>query len=875
MPRSPEDFANELQSHLDLETDRLIAEGLRPDEARRAARRTLGNLGQIRETRYRATRSVWLEHLRRDLGYSVRGLIARPAFTLTAVLTLGLGLGLNSALFSMMHGLLFRPLALPEAGRVVDVYQNQIAGGGRMTTGPWAWVSYPEYLRYREGGSDLLSLAAHRTEQTLLAGEPPIEIGAAAVSCNYFATLVMPMERGRALGPADCRAAGGEPVAVLGHRLWQTRFGADPAMIGKSVVVRGRLLTVVGIAPSGFHGLGLTKADLWVPVTMYPVLWPDRGGAGLLDRDNASWLAMVGRLRPGITRAQAQAALAVVGDRRVASDTGKRVQLIVAPGTMFSEPARRQATSVWFGALLGTSGFIILLVCTNLINLLLARGLARRREIAVRLTLGASRATVIRQLMIEALLVALGGGVVGGALMLWVPSRLAALGGPSLSGVTFAPSLMVLGYGLGLMVVAAIGFGLLPALGSTRLDLAAGLREGDARSGTFAARRTRHALVAVQVAGSAVFVALAAASLGSLRDSLATNPGFSVDQVATVSLSTQELGYDDVRTEAIHTRLLETLRGRGDVATVALTAYPPFSGRMTSDVFSRDQRRTAWATFHRVSPDFFATLNIPIERGRVFSEAELARATDAEPVVVSAALAKAFWPDQDPIGRELAEGYPDGDVGAGFLVVGVARDIRSVSLGESDQPSIYRGMPRSQSNGATVLVATRGGPASVLRDVPSLVRQIDPGLLVESSPLADRVADAVARIQLASRVTLALGGLALILALVGIVGVVTHGVTQRRREFGVRIALGATAGQILQSAARWGATAVAIGIAAGLALVLAASRLLAAMLQGFRPVGLADALVMVAVVGAAAVVALILPAWRATKLDVAKTLRVD
>jgi len=872
--RSQRDFNAEIESHLELEAERLAAGGMAPDAARAAARRAFGNVGQAEEAFFDRSHLGWLEDLIRDLRQSARNLAARPAFALTAVLTLALGIGLNTGVFSLIYAVAMRPLPVREPERVVMVFQDVRQGGGRMTMGPWTEVSYPEYQRYRDRSQSFEGIAVYRGMDLVLTANPPQPIQGSLVSCNYFSTLSVRFGLGRGFGSEGCARPSDAPVTVLSDQLWRTRFGADPAIVGRTLTVNGVAVLVVGVAEAGFKGIDWVPADLWLPVTMQPAVGHE--GPALLVREKASWLTMVGRLKRGTSREVAQAELSVVGQTAAAGDSGKLVRVSVTRGALFTEPGMRRQADTAAAGILGLSALVILLACTNLVNLLLARALAKRREIGIRLSLGASRLRVVRQLMIESILLALAGGGLGLVIVYRLPGVLAAaVPNGEFIQTDFSPDLPVFGYAIAISAVAAVLFGLLPALQATRLDISSSIKLADPLLGRTGTHRLRTFVVGAQVAGSALLVAMAGLFLHALDRANGVDLGYRTAGVIAIRLGTEQLGYDATRSREVYDRLGERLRAVPGVESVALASGLPLLGRNTSDVQSADENRPAWAAFNQVSPEYFATLGIRIVEGRVFRAEESGLAGD-QPAVISETAARTLWPGADPLGRRIRMGNVDNKSATYFVVTGVAADAHNVSIGQPDQPFIYRAANPANPSGSLMVVATEPrSVAGLLGAVAAVVREIDPAVPVQVSRLEDRQAEALAPARMAARFATALGGLATLLAIVGIYGIVSYGVTQRAREFGVRIALGATNRQIVRLALGQGLVVVTVGLLVGFGLSLAAARVVRGLLYGLGgldPVALVATLFVVAATASAA---MLVPARRATTINPIDSLRSD
>jgi predicted permease len=654
--------------------------------------------------------------------------------------------------------------------------------------------------------------------------------------------------------------------------VWRNLFGASPAILGTSIRLRGALLTVVGVAEPNFSGLSWGRDDVWIPMTVQPLVFADGRGDQLAE-ERLGWLWMVGRLRPGVDRERAQTELAVVGQHASAGDPGRITTVSVTKGSLFSQPAMRARAIQLSVALLAVSGVVILLVCINLLGLLSARSLTRRREVAVRLALGATRRALVGQFMLESVALGLLGGTVG-LFVASVVSRLAVsadqTGALAQASLSIGPR--VIAYVLPLSVLCSFLFGLLPALQATRIDLAPSLRSADQTAGHSASQRFRRAVVTVEVAGCYLLLALAALFLRAVAEDNATDIGIRTDDVVTVRLKLDELGMDSIRASAAYERLVGRLQRVPGVEGVALTDRLPFDFVSTADVESIDGKAKTWAIRQRVSPDYFRVLDVPLLAGRPFRE-EDQRSGGDRPVVVSQQMAQTLWPDASPIGKRFRLQNVDRN-DRPYFVVGVAKNGRSVAVREGDPPILYEPVGRTGALESTLLVrASPAGAKAILTLVPSLVREIDPTIPVSAGWLRDRVAAAFSGTRLVAYVAGGLGLLAVLLAAIGIYGVVNYSAVQRTSEFGVRMALGASPGQILWMAARQGLTAVGMGLVVGIGLAAMGATVMRSLVDGVNtidPLVLGAMSVVVIALGGVAIVA---PIGRMLRKDPTRALR--
>lgn len=880
--RSRTDLEEEIRSHLEHEADALVEEGMTRPEARAAAHARFGDIHRALPRRGERGGAGWLPGLSRDVGLAVRTLRRTPAFTVVAILTLTLGIGMNSAIFTFLYSMTMRGLPLPRADRLVTVHQlfdgmppghfpeaSMVLGEGeRRVRGTSDMVSWEEYLAYRDRSPSLAGLAGFAMLPATLAGESAERVAVAVATCDYFRVLRAPLALGRGLDGGDCVAPGESPVAVLAHGLWQSRFGGDPGIVGRTIRLNRTSFTVVGVAGRGFGGTTLEAPDLWVPVTMEPSLAPDR-----LEDADLSWLALVGRLRRGATREQAAAGLTAIGRSRDASRPGRRTTVLVRDAMLLGGPSEASRVLAFRVAAFALAGLILLIACLNVASLMLARAPGRQRDVRIRRALGAARHRVVGQLLVESVLLALVGGLAGLGLAVWLPRVFGSLLLPTGAPVPLTPDLGVVAYALGVSFLAAVAFGLAPALETSRVDLASALRGDAAGAGRGpGAPRLRQAVVAAQVAGSLVLLVVAGLFGRSIALARGADPGYRVDHVYGFRPDLDRQGYSGEEVAAFYEDWESRVAGMPGVEAVALTSFLPLQGQ-SSAVFMRDPDATETdfsdgQVFHvYVSAEYFATLGIPILRGSGLPGTPPAP-DEPLPAVIGQTMARRLWPDRDPLGQVFAA-----PTGRARRVVGIARDALHGGPGTEDRRFFYSAIPRGMNVG-TLVVRTGEDPgavASVLR----AAHQLDPEVLVTATSLRDLFRERLRPARLAALAAGGLGLLALLLAVVGIYGAVAHGVSQRSREFGVRFALGASRRDIRLLVLRRGVVPVGSGVASGLVLAAAVAGALRGRLYGLAPL---DPVVFVGTacaLAAAALAAMLRPARRAASLDPARTLREE
>ncbi|MGE0815382.1 MAG: ADOP family duplicated permease [Vicinamibacterales bacterium] len=830
------------------------------DAAERAIHRERGPLGRA---------------LAEDARHAWRALVARPAFSAAAVAMLALGLGANATVFSWVNAVLLDPLpGTTEPGRLVQL--SYLYRGDPLTS-----FSVPDYRDVRDGARQLQGVAGRDDLAVGVVIDRDAERAwAEVVTANYFDVLGVPMALGRAFMPADDRD-GTLPTAVLGHRYWTTRFGADPDVIGREIRVNAQAVTIVGVAAPGFQGgeSGLAY-DLWLPLGAHPIVAP---GPSRLELRGSRWLTLIGRLAPGATPETVRAELdrTIDGMRRAFAGQGRYMDHRGAVFALASSP--NGAVSILRPVLLvlmAVALVVLLVTCANLAGLLLARSSQRQREMAVRLSMGASRGRLVRQLLLEGAMLSALGAIGALAALRWTAGLLVGMAPPS--ELPIALSVPVDARVLAVTAACAFGtvllFALAPAVQAAPHDVAGTLRDAGAAGRLFGRHRWRRALVAAQVALSMALLVGAGLSLRSLQAASRMTPGFRAEGLVVGWLDLFSAGYDEAEGRAFYARLLDGVRALPGVTGATLGRRVPlgFTGPASSDFTVDGAPATDGANVaavYHVGPDYATTLGARVLAGRDLSGTDTAGRPAA--VLVNETMARTYWKDRSPVGGRVMFGQPRTDRPPAWMtVVGVVADIKQRSLTERPRPTLYVPVLQQYASGMVLHVRTSGDPDRLAGDLQRVVRGLDPRVpFFNVGRLDDHAAAATFTQRLAGDVLSALGGLAVLLAGIGAYGLLAFLVGLRRREIGIRLAVGATRRQVVGLVAGAGARVVGAGLAAGLLLSVAVGVGLRGLLIGVTasdPVTYAGVVAVLALVAGGACV---VPARRAAALDPALTLR--
>jgi putative ABC transport system permease protein len=807
-----------------------------------------------------------MNSLLQDLRYGVRMLLKKPGFTLTVVLTLALGIGANTAIFSVVYALLLRPLPYAESERLVRLSE-------KMRDGRRSTVSYPNFEDWRISAQSFGAMSAVRSESFNLTGvDKPLQLRGRMVNWNFFQLLGVRPQIGRLFIEEDDRY-GAARTALLDNGMWKERFGGDPGVLGRAIVLDGESYTVIGVLQPGFEYF--RQDDVYVPIGLSL-----RPQSGMTDRGTSlGGMHVVARLKPGISLEQANSEMAMLGTQLArgypATNSGKSAMAERLQDVM-SENVRR---SLW--VLLGAVGFILLIACVNVANLLLVRAADRQKEIALRLALGARRGRIVRQLLSESLLVALLGGAVGLLFGGWMLDGLLALAPqniPQLGRVGLDSS--VLFFTLGVAALTGGLCGLLPALYASRTDLHTALKEGGRSTSGSSREGIRRALLVAEVSLALVLLAGAGLLVRSMFNLLHVDPGFNAGNLLTMRLNLRGEGYSDLqRRRVFYEECLERVTALPGVRAAALTLSLPIDGSYWNALFiAADKPAPAPADLHvgaliPVSANYFETMGIRLLNGRRFTTADTA---DSAPVtVINEMLARRMWPGENPIGKRLRHGRPENQT-PWREVVGVVADVKLNGV-EPDAPmEMYLPLAQEPQRSLALAVRTPGDPLAAVTAVERAIHSLDKDLPVFSIRLMDQLlGNSLAQRWLTLVLLASFALLALLLASIGIYGVIAYSVRQRTHEIGVRIALGAQAGDVLQLVLKHGMKLALLGMAIGLVSAVVLTRWMTTLLFDVKPIDPLTFAAITVLLMLTALLACWIPARRATKVDPMVALRSE
>jgi predicted permease len=879
---------DEFLFHLEMETQKNVRAGMTPAEAQRRAAIAFGGSDTHREAMRDGRGGRWLEDLWSDARYAVRTLRRSPGFALAAAITLGIGIGANGIVFAMVNGLVLRPVPAAHPEQLVAMYSLDERGG---TTHE---IAYLDYLDYRDQSGIFNGLAGQTgIPLNLVADRTADMVWGEMVTEDYFSVLAMRPALGQFFTLAEAKL-GADPYVVISYESWQKRFAGDAAVVGRTIRVNGSPFIIRGVAPNGFKGMrkfGFIP-EMWVPLSMHDVLVP--GSVHLLEGRGDGWMIVFGRMRAGATRERTQLETTRFSQQLARSypATNKSLgTLVIEGGAGFDNPSFLPPQLLVLVPALGMFGavVILLIVCANLANLLLARAAARRREIAIRLSLGCSRSRLVRQLLAENAILTIPAALLGIA-VLFVSPAVQRIMLPQLQfavGMDVSPDYHVVLYTAGIAILAVLMFGLAPALRATRPALVPALKTAIGQmEGTSRGPGMRGALVVTQLALSVTLLAGGTLFMRSLLAARSVDVGFDARNRIVMSVNPGLQGYDRDRTMAFYRDVVTRVRARPYVLDVSWGFPVPFDtyGRGVAlyieGVSRVAEKPTIGVAASLVDIGFFDAMGIRLAAGRDFNVGDTAGTPRV--MIINRAMATRFWPGRDAIGQRARVGSIDGPE---ITVIGVAADARFASLGADASPYAYRAL-RQASRGSTdrrdvygwetLVVHTRGDPLGAMQEIREVVATVDPALpTFGAMTMEQSVSNGLNNARMAAELSGAFAVIALVIAAVGLYAIVANIVTERTREIGVRMALGASSGAVRRLVIGRAGRFCAVGALLGIGGALVVTRLLRSLLNGLSPNDPAAFLVPPLALGAVALLASYLPARRATRVDPIAALRAD
>ncbi len=855
--RVEDDLAAEVRSYLELSSDAKVRAGFDEKAAQRAAAVEFGGIEQVKEEVRDIRIGHWIETLGKDLRFGLRSLGKSPGFTAVTILTLALGIGANTAVFSIVNAVVLRPLPYQAPDRLVKIWPEK----------PNVSTSKADFVELKRAATSFDDLGAYSGWGFTLTGSgDPARLVGARTTANLFSLLGVEAAVGRTFLPEEDQP-GQEKVVLLSYGLWQSRFGADPQIVGRPITIDRAPYVVVGVMPRDFDFLGLPSCDLWLPAPL---------DSNNQDDYSAAYLTLIGRLKNVVKVEQAQSEITALAlhlwEKRGRS--GEPERPLVTP--LRTDLVANVQTMLF--VLLGVVGFVLLIACANVANLQLARTSTRQRELAIRAALGATRARLVRQLLTENCLLGLLGGAAGIALAwfgLDLLLQLLPLQLPRAGGIALSRS--VLGLSLGISLLTGLLFGLAPARQVARPDLQAPLKEGGRTSANGVGRRLRAVLVFAETALALMLVVGAGLLIKSFARLHTVDPGFTADRVISFQLSPSD--DDPARVRLYYREVLGRLQNLPGVKSVGgIHLLPMSEDNWNPSIKIEDQSLTSGTSsesvnWRLVTPDYFRTMKIPLRAGRFFTAADNENAPDV--ALVNETLARKYWPGGDPLGKRVRTGFEG--KGKWASIVGVVGDIRQQGLRNQVEPELYRPYPQHDFlPDMTVMVRSTSDSPALAASIRDAVWSVNKNVPITHLASMDEV---VARSIEQPRSTMLLlslfAAIGLILGLIGIYGVISYSVTQRTPEIGIRIALGAATADVLKLVLGHGMKLVFCGIAAGLVGAIALTRLLSSLLFGVSATDPATFAIIAALLSLAALLACYLPARRATRLDPITSLRYE
>jgi len=814
-----------------------------------------------------------------DLRFAIRMLIKYPAFSIVAFLALVLGIGANTTVFGIISALVLRPLPVGNGQGVVKVFTTDNHIPGNQST------SYLNFQDYAKQNTAFSTMAAYTfTGVGMTRGKDTLNATCLLVTGNYFDLLQVKPSLGRTFLPEEDSTPNGHPVVVLGYSFWK-KLGADPTLVGSEVTLNGHSFTVIGVAPAAFTGVDIGfSPDLWVPMSMHP--WVRPGADFWWETRRALLLSIIARLNPGVTMSEAQAQMRTIAKQleNAYPDVNKErsislMSLEAAKAQVLGGPNNENLAREVSLLLLVASASILLIACANVANLLLARSTVRQREMAVRLAMGASRGRIVRQLLTESILLGLLGGIGGVLLAYCLGDVLIALLPPTPFPIELnpQPDWRVLLFSFGVAIVSGVVFGLAPALQMARWNLTQGLRERASTAGGAVTRfNLRSMLVVAQIAVSLLLLIGSGLFLKSFYKAQAIDPGFRTSNLDIVTINPVLAGYDSDRALQVARAIADQIRHDPRVAGADVNNWVPlFGGEGRTVVIdgrdANDEHNRRFANFSPVTPGYFQTMGIQLLRGRNFTEQDAEK--NAAPVaIIDETMAQQFWPNEDALGRRFRFMVLKDPI----EVIGIARNSKAVTLGETPTPMVYWPLKEITDTGITLFVHTGGSPGAMLSEIRRIVRAVDVHIpITYEKTIQQHMAIALWPSWMGAMLLGSLGLLAFVLASMGVYGVMAYSVSQRTRELGIRMALGAQTSQVIRLVLRQGMFLAAIGLGFGLFAAFGSTRLAGSLLYGVNP---SDPVIFIGVTSLlafAAFAACYFPARRALKINPVTALRAE
>lgn len=866
------DIEEEIRTHLEMRTEDNTAFGMPPEKAVRSARLRFGNPQTIEEQTYAADAMLKFDELGRDLKYAMRQMRKNPGPTAIMVITLALGIGANNAMFSFSDAILLRPMPITrpsEVMTVADTTQDDPSGG----------FSYPDYREIRAANHSFSGLLGYRLTTLSVsnrAGEPPRVRQAMMVSDNFFSTLGVEPFLGRAFTQNDASATALGPIVIVGYNFWASELGADRGVIGQTLRVNGITFTIVGVAPQSFGGIDrFFPPSVYVPLSMWGRLENTTDGP-LEDRARHE-LNVLGRLRPGVSRGSAQLEATAVSQNLERSypktDAGRRIMVWTELQSIVAkEPSRLAMVAM----LLGLSAIVLVIACVNVANIALTRALARTREIAIRLSIGSGTTRLVRQLITENLALALPGSLAGlafgygGVLLLrriQIPSD-----PPFVLDLRIDARLVT--FNLIVAVFSCLLFGLAPALQSRRVQLISALKSG----GVDGASRTRgrNVLVVSQIALAMVLLSAATALLGGFRKMLTADPGFKTDHLVAAALDPTVLSYSSDQTETFYRRLVEQLRSSPGIQSVSLMESVPLSLDQSSvtvvpeGVQLQKGRESVTVLGGAVDRSYFGTLKIGLVRGRAFNVDD--QPASPRVAIINDEFAKRYWPNQDPIGKRIRLNRRDGPM---TEIVGVARTVHYLLPWEQPQPYVYLPYEQNPRPAMSLVAKPADNSTALAARLRQTIQKLDPEMPYSIRTVASFAQSTLSNWLVLIQMITIMGVLGLILALVGLYGLISYSVSRRTAEIGVRMAMGASRSNIMRLVLRRATLLSATGVVIGSVLSAMVAPALSAGLVGLGAINMASYVAIAVLLLLASMAACYVPASRAANLDPVRALRYE